>query len=98
MKDEKQMTNTLVSYPANVQEKINNLVAENYALDDMYEFISEHGNDNFVEYYEEFVAIGEDYSYEAVDTFIEEFGIQSLSKNAFEDSYRGVYEIGRAHV
>ena len=84
------MTNTLVSYPANVQQKIDNLIAENYALDDMYEFISEHGNDNFVEYYEEYCENGENYSYDAVDAFVEEFGIECIPH--FTDSYYGEYD------
>ena len=76
----------------NVQNKFDELKEDNYAVDDMIDFINEYGQENFFNLYEEYVAIGEEYSYDAVDAFIEEFGIQSFTQDAFTDSYRGEYE------
>ena len=84
------MTATVVTYPANVQQKIDELVADNYALDDIVEFIEENGNDNFVEYYEEYCENGENYSYDAVDAFVDEFGIECIAH--FTDAYYGQYD------
>ena len=85
-----EMTATVVTYPANVQQKIDELVADNYALDDIVEFIEENGNDNFVEYYEEYCENGENYSYDAVDAFVDEFGIECIAH--FTDAYYGQYD------
>jgi hypothetical protein len=85
-----QMTATVVTYPANVQQKIDELVAENYALDDIVDFIDVYGNDDFVEYYEEYCENGENYSYDAVDAFVDEFGIECIAH--FSDAYYGEYD------
>jgi N-methylhydantoinase B/oxoprolinase/acetone carboxylase alpha subunit len=85
-----EMTATVVTYPANVQQKIDELVEQNYAIDDIVEFINENGNDNFLEYYEEYVQNGEDYCYEAVDAFVDEFGIECIAH--FTDAYYGEYD------
>lgn len=84
------MTATVVTYPANVQQKIDELVAENYCIDDIVEFINQYGNDNFVEYYEEYCENGENYSYSAVDAFVDEFGIECIAH--FTDAYYGEYD------
>lgn len=69
---------------------ISTLAEDNYAVDDMLNFIDEHGQEDFVAHYEDYVKLGEDHSYTAVDAFIEEFGIDAL--DGFEDSYQGEYE------
>lgn len=69
---------------------ISDLVEQNYSKEDIYNFIEQYGQDNFLNYYEEYVEIGEDYSYGAIDAFIEEFGIENLS--SFQDAYRGQYD------
>jgi hypothetical protein len=84
-----QMTATAVTYSEKVQELFDELKEQNYSYEDMDDFIAEHGEDNFFNFYEEYVTFGENYSYDAVDAFIEEFGIQSLS--SFEDAYMGEY-------
>jgi len=66
---------------------IKDLVEQSYYDEDMYVFINEHGEDNFVQYYEDYVQFGESYNYGAVDTFIEKFGIDNLQ--SFEDAFRG---------
>jgi hypothetical protein len=71
-------------------EYIKDLVEDNYYDEDIYEFINEHGEDNLVKYYEDYCKLGEEYSYDAVDAFLEYFGFDQLS--GFQDSYRGSYE------
>jgi hypothetical protein len=87
LKVEKPMTETQVQLKESTVEFINGLVSENYAQDDIYDFIAEYGEDNLVRYYVNYVEIGESYSYEAADIFIEEFGIDNVEQ--FEDAYRG---------
>jgi hypothetical protein len=87
LKVERPMTETQVQLKESTVEFINGLVSENYAQDDIYDFIAEYGEDNLVRYYVNYVEIGESYSYEAADIFIEEFGIDNVEQ--FEDAYRG---------
>ena len=76
---------------AQTVEKIDELIDENYALDDMLEFIDERNETNFVEYYEEYVRCGEAIGYEAVDALIEEMGDVSDIEGC-DERYRGEYE------
>ena len=85
------VVNTL---PENVVEKINELRDENYYDGDMIDFINQHGTEVFLNYYETYVSLSEDYSYGAVDAFIDEFGFELLSEDHFQDSYEGAYESG----
>ena len=71
-------------------EFINNLIAENYHDEDIYEFINTYGEDNLVKWYVSYVDLGENYVYDAVVTFIDNFSIDDLDK--FEDAYYGVYD------
>lgn len=84
------MTATQTELKGSTLEFINELLEESYAQDDMYDFINEHGEDDFVKYYEEYVGFGEEYCYEAVDAFIAAFGIECLSH--FSDAYRGSWD------
>ena len=70
-----------------IVEKIDSYLEENFYIDDMIEFIQEYGDTAFCNHYDEYVEAGESNSYEAVDAFIEEFGVDYLG--GFEDSYRG---------
>lgn len=83
-------TETKVQLQVETKDFITHLVENSFSVDDIYDFIAEYGEDNFINYYEEYVEIGEEYSYGAVDDFIEEFGIESIS--GFQDAYRGQYE------
>ena len=83
-------TDSVNSMSQDVQAKLDELVAENYALDDMIAFIEEHGNDNFIQFYEEYCENGENYSYDAVDAFVDEFGIDAIAH--FSDAYYGQYD------
>jgi hypothetical protein len=84
------MTETQTELKGSTVEFINELLEESYAKDDIYDFINEHGEDDFVNYYEEYVGFGEEYCYEAVDAFIAAFGIDCLSH--FSDAYRGSWD------
>jgi hypothetical protein len=53
-------------------------------------FIDEHSEEDFREYYEEYVEAGENFGYEAVDYFINEVAdLSDLDK--FEGAYIGEY-------
>jgi len=75
---------------AETVEKIDELLDENYALDDMLEFIDERNETNFVAYYEEYVRCGEAIGYEAVDALIDENGEMSCIEDC-DERYRGCY-------
>lgn len=84
------MTATQVQLKEATVAFINSLITENYAQDDIYEFIEQYGEDNCVNFYEQYVEYGEDYSYEAVDAFIDEFDLDCLAY--FCDAYYGQYD------
>ena len=61
-------------FAAATVEKIDELLEDSYALDDILKFIDEQNESDFVEYYEEYVRVGEAIGYEAVDALISENG------------------------
>jgi antirestriction protein len=71
-------------------EKIDELLEENYALDDMIQFIDENSESDFVRYYEEYVNQGENLGYDVVDAFVEHHGISCVEYA--QDAYRGLYD------
>ena len=73
---------------ADTVEKIDELLEENYALDDMLEFIDEYNENDFVNYYEEYVRCGEAIGYEAVDALIGEMGCMSDIEDC-DERYQG---------
>jgi hypothetical protein len=79
-------------YSQETVDKIEELLEDSYALEDIVEFIDANSEEDFRKFYEEYVTVGEEYSYEAVDAFIEEFGLQSFTPSCFEDAYRGQYD------
>ena len=79
-------------YSQKTADKIEELIAESYCLEDIVEFIEENSEEDFCNLYEEYVNVGEQYSYGAVDAFIEEFGIHTFNSSKFEDAYRGQWE------
>ena len=81
---------TVTQYSAQTQEKIQELIEDNYYDQDMFEFIEEYGEDNFRKYYEEYVRFGEENCYEAVDAFVQNEGIENVEK--FEDAYYGAFD------
>mgnify|MGYP003347151978 FL=1 len=92
----KQMSITLTAnykevLAADTVEQIDNLIEENYALDDMLEFIDNYNEKDFVLYYEEYVRCGEAIGYDAVDALIGEMGCVSDIEGC-DERYRGCYE------
>ena len=75
---------------------INELVSDNYNDEDIYEFLIKYGQDNLVKWYVTYVDLGEKYSYDAVDTFIENFSIDDLDN--FEDAYFGTYDCPEHYI
>ena len=71
-------------------EKIDDLVDDNYDLDDILEFVDNHGESDFVAYYEEYVRVGDIIGFEAVDALIEEMGAVSYIEDC-DERYRGFY-------
>ena len=79
-------------YSQETVDKIEELLEDSYALEDIIEFIDANSEADFRTYYEDYVVVGEEYSYDAVDAFIEEFGLQSFTQSNFKDSYLGQYD------
>jgi hypothetical protein len=75
---------------ADTVEKIEELLEENYALEDMLEFIDTYNENDFVAYYEEYVRCGEAIGYEAVDALIGEVGYMSDIEDC-DERYQGCY-------
>tara|TARA_B100000003_G_scaffold44560_2_gene38314 strand:+ start:182 stop:583 length:402 start_codon:yes stop_codon:yes gene_type:complete len=69
---------------------IHELVENNYHDADIYEFINTYGEDALETCYEDYVELGESFSFEAVDVFCEEFSIEEIGN--FQDAYYGEYE------
>ncbi len=84
-------TNYKEIYKIETVEKIDDLLDENYSLDDMIEFIDIHNEDDFICWYEEYVRCGEEIGYGAVDALIEEMGCISYIQDC-DQRYRGCYE------
>jgi hypothetical protein len=76
---------------AQTVEFIDERLEENYALDDMLEFIDTYNETDFCNYYEEYVRCGEAIGYEAVDALIEEMGDVSYI-DCCDERYRGCYD------
>ena len=79
-------------YSQETVDVIEELIAESYCLEDIVEFIDANSEADFCNFYEEYVTVGEEYSYGAVDAFIEEFGLHSLVGDNFQNSYQGQYD------
>jgi len=68
-------TNYKEIFAAATVEKIDEFLEDNYAIDDILEFIDNRNENDFVSFYEEYVTQGEDIGYDVVDAFIEYHGI-----------------------
>jgi hypothetical protein len=60
-----------------------------YELADALEFIAEHNEDDFVQFYDEYIEQGEKVDYDTVDAFIKENGIVNVEY--CEDAFAGCY-------
>ena len=70
------------------KELLEDVMDEELAL----EFIEEHGEEKFGEYYEQYEALVEEYGKGLVDGYIEDYFVDAVQY--FEDSYQGEYEGG----
>ena len=86
------MMNYKEVYSQETVDKIEELIADSYALEDIVDFIDKYSEAEFRNHYQTYVENGEEYSYEAVDAFIEEFGLHSLVGDNFQNSYQGQYD------
>jgi hypothetical protein len=69
---------------------IDRLTEDTFDLDSILIFIDEHNEEEFREYYEDYVEAGETHGYGAVDYFVNE--VADLSElERFEDAYIGEY-------
>lgn len=71
--------------------KIEELLEDSYALDDILEFVDEHNEEDFVAYYEEYVRCGEAIGYDAVDAYVKEMGSLCYVENC-DELYQGCYQ------
>lgn len=71
-------------------DKLSDLVADNYAIDDIIDFIETYGEDTFVKRYEDYVIMGERMGCDLVDAFVDVNGIDYIDE--VKESYVGKYE------
>ena len=71
-------------------EKIEQLVEDNYDLDDILEFVDANSEADLVAYYEDYCTAGERIGYDVVDAFVKYHGDMGYVTDV-EDAYRGVY-------
>ena len=69
-----------------------NCIEGEYDLDDALKFIDEHGETDFVLFYDDYISAGENVGYDVVDAFIGYHGV-SYAEHA-EDAYYGAYDSG----
>lgn len=77
-------------FAAETVSKIDEFLEDNYALEDILEFIDINGEADFVAYYEEYVTQGENLGYDVVDAFVGYHGFSCVEYA--EDAYRGSYD------
>ena len=77
-----------------MQEETQELLDEynelyNWEYNDMCDFIESYGEDDFINHYETYHRLVEDYGQEVVDEFMEDYDIEN-----FEEMYQGQYRNG----
>ena len=80
-------------FSAEVVEKVDQLVEDNYALDDILDFVDANSEADLVAYYEDYCTAGERIGYDVVDAFVKYHGSMCYVENV-EDAFRGVYYDG----
>ena len=63
-----------------------------WEYNDMCDFIENHSEEEFVDHYETYNRLCEDYGQNLVDEFIEDFDVGTIEN--FEDMYQGQYDSG----
>ena len=81
-----------VLQPQTVEFIEENCIEGEYDLDDALKFIDEHGETDFVLFYDDYISAGENVGYDVVDAFINYHGV-SYAEHV-EDAYRGNYNSG----
>ena len=91
------MTTTMTANYKDLQPQTVQFIEENciegeYDLEDALKFIEEHGETDFVLFYDDYIKAGENIGYDVVDAFIDYHGV-SYAEHA-EDAYYGAYDSG----
>jgi antirestriction protein len=77
-------------FAAETVEFIDGLLEDNYALDDILEFVDQYSEHDLVSYYVEYVEQGENLGYDVVDAFVGYHDISYVEYSA--EAYRGTYD------
>jgi len=77
-------------FAAETVEFIDGLLEDNYALDDILEFVDQYSESDLVSYYVEYVEQGENLGYDVVNAFVGYHGISYVENCA--EAYRGTYD------
>ena len=77
-------------------EKIDELLEDNYDLDDILEFVDQNSEEDLVAYYEIYCTAGEKIGYDVVDAFVKYHGMSYIEY--VEDAFRGVYRDGATYA
>ena len=80
-----------------LQEETQELLDEynetyDWSYNDMVDFIKEHGEEEFREYYEKYSSLVDDYGKGVVDQYIEDYFLDAVEH--LEDAYQGEYVSG----
>ena len=78
-------------------EKIDELLEDNYALDDILEFVDQNSEEDLVAYYEIYCTAGEKIGYDVVDAFVKYHGSMGYIEHV-EDAFRGAYRDGATYA
>jgi hypothetical protein len=70
-------------------EKIDELLEDNYALDDILEFVDQNSEADLVAYYEDYCTAGENIGYDVVDEFVKYHGMSYVEY--VEEAFQGIY-------
>ena len=73
-------------------ELFKELEADGIDAEEMQEFIDEHGQKDFVEYFEDYQKAVEEWDKDIVDSFIEEFELSAVDR--ISDAYHGSWRNG----
>ena len=77
------------------QEKLDDYnTLYDWEYNDMCDFIENHSEEEFVEHYETYNRLVDDYGQNLIDEFIENYDVSTLEN--FEDMYQGQYDRGGA--
>jgi antirestriction protein len=95
------LTSSYKTLKPEVVEKIEELLEDNYCLEDMLKFIDEYdAEDEFVEFYEEYVRCGEEIGYNVVDAYIAETDVASITDcdERYVGEFRNTEEFAEYYV